>query len=127
MNVLASAAWNADDLDDALQLARQAGQIPDIPPKIARKLGHLLAAVLADAGNLPAAGRACAATLAQARDAGDLNTLGYLLPLMADLHLHATSRPLTWPARSAVPGTRRTRWRSFSGSGQPRPPTWPPN
>jgi hypothetical protein len=116
MNVLASAAWNAGDLDDA----RQAGQIPDIPPKIARELGHLLAAVLADAGDLPAAGRTCAATLAQARDAGDLNTLGYLLPLMADLHLHATSRPLTWPARSAVPGTRRTRWLAWAGA--PLPP-----
>ena len=89
MNVLVIAAWNAGDLDHALQLARQAGQIPDIPPKIARELGHLLAGVLADAGDLPAAGQACAATLTQARDAGDVNTLGYLLPLMADLELQA--------------------------------------
>ena len=57
--------------------------------KIARELGHLLAGVLADAGDLPAAGQACAAALAQARDASDLNSLGYLLPLMADLDLQA--------------------------------------
>ena len=88
-NVLVVAAWDAGDLDGALQLARQAGQMPDIPPKIARELGHLLAGVLADAGDLPAAGQACAAALAQARDASDLNSLGYLLPLMADLDLQA--------------------------------------
>jgi hypothetical protein len=34
--------------------------------------GHLLAAFLAEAGDLAAAEEACAATLAQARDAGDL-------------------------------------------------------
>ena len=89
MNCLAIAAWNAGDLDDALQLVRQAGQIPDIPAKIARERGFLLAGVLADAGDLAAAEQACAAALAQARDAGDLNSLGYLLPLMADLDLLA--------------------------------------
>ena len=72
-----------------MQLARQAGQIPDIPGTAARVCGYLLAAVLAEAGDLAAAEQACAATLAQARDAGDLYTLGEVLPVMADLDLRA--------------------------------------
>ena len=72
-----------------LQLARQAAQIPDIPGTAARACGYLLAEVLAEAGDLAAAEQACAATLAQARDAGDLNSLGELLPVMADLDLRA--------------------------------------
>ena len=86
---LGIAASYAGDLDDAVQLARQAGQIPGIPGPAARLCGYLLAAVLAETGDLAAAGQACAATLAQARDAGDLNVLGGLLPIMADLDLRA--------------------------------------
>ena len=51
--------------------------------------GYLLAAVLADAGDLAAAEQACAAALAQALDAGDMNNLGELLTIMADLDLRA--------------------------------------
>jgi hypothetical protein len=51
----------AGNLDDAVQLARQAGQIPDIPGTAARMCGHLLAAALAGAGDLAAAEQACAA------------------------------------------------------------------
>ena len=83
------AAWYAGDLDDAAQLARQAGQIPDIPGTAARACGFLLAAMLAEAGDLAAAEQACAATLARARDAGDLYSLGGLLTVMADLDLRA--------------------------------------
>ena len=86
---LVIAAWYAGDLDEAAQLARQAGQIPDIPGTAARVCGYLLAGALAEAGDLAAAEQACAATLAQARDAGDLNNLGELLPIMADLDLRA--------------------------------------
>ena len=89
LNGLVIAAWYAGDLDDAAQLARQGGQIPDIPGTAARMCGYLLAGVLAEAGDLAAAEQACAATLAQARDAGDLYTLGELLPIMADLDLRA--------------------------------------
>ena len=64
-------------------------QIPDIPGTDLRGLGYLLAGVLAEAGDLAAAEQACAATLAQARDAGDLITLGDLLRIMADLDLRA--------------------------------------
>ena len=86
---LVIAARYAGDLDDAVQLARQAGQIPDIPGTAARMCGYLLAAALAEAGDLAAAEQACAATLAQARDAGDMYTLGELLTVMTDLDLRA--------------------------------------
>ena len=88
-NGLVIAASSAGDLDDAARLARQAGQIADIPRGSARVSGYLLARVLAEAGDLAAAEQACAAALAQARDAGDLNNLGELLTIMADLDLRA--------------------------------------
>ena len=88
-NALAIAAWSAGDLDDAAQLARQAGQIPGIPGTASRVCGYLLAGALTEAGDLAAAEQACAATLASARDAGDLSALCDLLPIMADLVLRA--------------------------------------
>ena len=88
-NGLVIAASSAGDLDDAARLARQAGQIAHIPRGSARVSGYLLATVLAEAGDLAAAEQACAAALAQAQDAGDLNNLGELLTIMADLDLRA--------------------------------------
>jgi predicted ATPase/DNA-binding CsgD family transcriptional regulator len=89
MSALSIATMYAGDLDDAARLARQAGQIPDITGTAARVCGYQLAAVLAEAGDLPAAEQACATTLARARDAGDLNILGSVLPVMAHLDLRA--------------------------------------
>jgi DNA-binding CsgD family transcriptional regulator len=86
---LVLAASYAGDLDGAVQLARQAGQIPDIPGTAARLCGFLLAVTLAEAGDLAAAEQACAATLAGARDAGDAYNLDGLLSVMADLDLRA--------------------------------------
>ena len=86
---LAIAASYAGDLADAVQLARQAGQIPDTPRVAARVCGYQLAAFLAEAGDLAAARQAGADTLAQARDAGDLHALGMVLPVIADLDLRA--------------------------------------
>ena len=77
------------DLDEAVQLARQSMQIPDIPGTGLRCHGYLLAGALAAAGDLAAAEQACAATLAQARDAGDMIILGDLLRIMAELDLRA--------------------------------------
>jgi predicted ATPase/DNA-binding CsgD family transcriptional regulator len=88
-NALAIAASYAGDPGDAAQLARQAGQVPGIPRLTARMCGHLLAAFLADAGDLAAAGQACAAALTEARDAGDLFALDWVLPVMADLDLRS--------------------------------------
>ena len=86
---LAVAAYSTGDLDDALRLVRQGGQIPGISGWATRIGGYLLAGVLAEAGDPAAAEQAGAATLAQARDAGDTDTLGDLLRIMADLDLRA--------------------------------------
>jgi DNA-binding CsgD family transcriptional regulator len=79
----------AGDLDEAARLARWGGQIRGITRGAARMCGYLLAGALAEAGDLPAAGQACAAMLTQSRDAGDLNVLSGILPVMADLDLRA--------------------------------------
>ena len=87
---LSIAAYDGDDLDSAVQLARQAGQITaDIPGWIARLRSYFLTEVLTAAGDLPAAERVCAAGLAQSREAGDLWNLVGLLPKMATLDLRA--------------------------------------
>ena len=83
---LSVAAYDADDLGSAVQLARQAEQIPaDIPGWIVRWCSYILTMVLTDAGDLPAAERICAAGLARSRDAGDLWTQARLLIRMAIL------------------------------------------
>ena len=89
LNGLVIAASYGGDLDDAAQLARQAMQIPDVPGTGYRVSGYLLAGALAEAGDLAAAEQACAATLASAREAGDVYNLSGLLPIMADLALRA--------------------------------------
>jgi non-specific serine/threonine protein kinase len=86
---LALAALYAGEVDEAAQLARQAGQIPDVPGTAGRLCGFLLAAALTEAEDLAGAGQAGAATLAWARDAGDAYSLDALLTVMADLDLRA--------------------------------------
>ena len=83
---LAVAAHFVGDLEGAVQVARQAEQIPaDIPGHIARLCSVLLTHVLTVAGDLTAADRICAAGLAQSRDAGDLQNQVRLLTRMAIL------------------------------------------
>ncbi len=83
---LAFAADFVGDLEAAVQLARRAEQIPaDIPGHIARLCSVLLTHVLTASGDLAAADRICAAGLAQARDAGDLQNQARLLTKMAIL------------------------------------------
>ncbi len=78
------------DHDEAVRLARQAGQITaGIPGGLARLCSSVLTIVLAGAGNLAEAERAGAAGLAQARDAGDLYNQVLLLPRIAELDLRA--------------------------------------
>ena len=87
---LSLVASDADDLDSAVQLARQAEQIPaDIPGWIARICSYIVTVVLIEAGDLAAAERVCAAGLARSRDAGDLWNLADLLTQMAILDLQA--------------------------------------
>ncbi len=77
--------------DEAVRLARQAGRqiTAGIPGGFARACSYVLTIVLADAGDLPEAARAGAAGLARARDAGDLQNEGALLPRIVDLDLRA--------------------------------------
>jgi hypothetical protein len=87
---LSLSAYYADDHDEAVRLARQAGQITaGIPGPLARLCSSALTIVLADAGDLAAAERVGAACLARARDAGDLWNQAILLPRIADLDLRA--------------------------------------
>ena len=78
----------AGDHDDAVRLARQAGQIAaGVPGSLARMCSGVLSIVLADAGYLIEAERVGAACLVRARDAGDLWNQAVLLPRIVDLDL----------------------------------------
>jgi predicted ATPase/DNA-binding CsgD family transcriptional regulator len=90
LGVLSLAAVDAGDLDGAVQLARQAGQVPgDIPGWVARDRSGCVTIALTEAGDLAAAWHACAAGLARSRDAGDQGSMADLLTLMAMLDLLA--------------------------------------
>ena len=90
---LAALSFDADYAghhDEAVRLARQAGQITaGIPGWLARMCSYVLTIVLADAGDLAEAERVGAAGLARARDAGDLWNQAVLLPRIVDLDLRA--------------------------------------
>jgi predicted ATPase/DNA-binding CsgD family transcriptional regulator len=83
-------AYYAGDHDEAVRLARQAGQITaGIPGALARLCSSVLTVVLAGAGDLAASRRAGVEGLAWARDAGDLWNQAVLLPRIVDLDLRA--------------------------------------
>jgi non-specific serine/threonine protein kinase len=85
---LTTTAFYAGDLEGAVQLGRQAGQITaDIPGSIARYCSYILADALTEAGDPATAERICADGLARSRDAGDLWNLARLLTQMAILDL----------------------------------------
>jgi predicted ATPase/DNA-binding CsgD family transcriptional regulator/DNA-binding XRE family transcriptional regulator len=89
---LAVAVFRAGDLDSALQLAMKAEQTSvNIPGWIAglRRISVFLTLVLTEAGELTAAGRACAAGLDRARETGDSWIQMRLLVQMAMLDLRA--------------------------------------
>jgi non-specific serine/threonine protein kinase len=87
---LAIAAQYAGDLDGAVRLAGQAGQITaGIPGSIARWCSYVLAGALMEAGDLAAAEAACAVALAQARDVGDVQNQAILLSGTVTLDLAA--------------------------------------
>jgi predicted ATPase/DNA-binding CsgD family transcriptional regulator len=88
LGTLSWAASFGGDHGSAVRLARQAEQVQaDIAGSVARIAGYFLTRVLAEAGELAAAERVCAAGLARSRDAGDVKTSGDLLILMAMLQL----------------------------------------
>jgi DNA-binding CsgD family transcriptional regulator len=83
-------ADNAGDHDEAVRLARRAGQITaGIPGSLTRRCNYVLTSVLAGAGDLAEAARVGAAGLARARDAGDVRNQALLLPRIVDLDLRA--------------------------------------
>jgi predicted ATPase/class 3 adenylate cyclase/DNA-binding CsgD family transcriptional regulator len=83
---LSLAARVGGDLSGAVRLARQAAQIPaDIPGRTARFGSLVLAYALTDVGDLAAAERVCAASLARSREAGDLLNVPELLQEIAKL------------------------------------------
>jgi tetratricopeptide (TPR) repeat protein len=87
---LAMAAAAADDLGEAVRLARQAEQVPgDIIPSTARLCRMALTEALRQADDFAAAERVCAAALAASREAGDLFSLPNQLWWMALLDLQA--------------------------------------
>jgi predicted ATPase/DNA-binding CsgD family transcriptional regulator len=87
---LSIVAQFADDRDGAIQLARQAEQIPaDVPGTRARVCSYVLTSALIAAGDLATAERVCADGLARSRDADDLWNLETFLMQMAILDLQA--------------------------------------
>jgi predicted ATPase/DNA-binding CsgD family transcriptional regulator len=93
LGCLSVAAWNAGDRDGALQLARQAQQLPgDIAGVLQRGVSQLITMVLAEVGDMAAAEQACAAGLAWCRDTGDLTALAGQLRnrVILDLRAHRT-------------------------------------
>ena len=87
---LSSAAWASDDLDSAVQLARQAAQITvGVPGSLARLSSYGLTGMLITAGDMAGADAVCAAELVRSREAGDMLSLWGLLPQMVILDLHA--------------------------------------
>src|ERR1700753_4093100 len=89
LGVLAFAARGSDDLNQAVQFARQATQITDgVPGWYVRWSGYVLTSTLVIAGDLSTANEICASALARSRDAGDVVNQWFLLPWMVILDLH---------------------------------------
>jgi DNA-binding CsgD family transcriptional regulator len=87
---LAVAAYFVGDLDQAVELAGQAEQVPaDLPGQLARLRSIFVADVLMASGDLAEAERVCTAGLAQARDVGDTQNLARVLTLMAMLEIRS--------------------------------------
>jgi predicted ATPase/DNA-binding CsgD family transcriptional regulator len=83
-------AQASDDLDGAVQLARQAARITaGVPGAGIRWCSYVLTGALIAAGDLAAADDVCAAGLARSRDAGDVFNQWGLLPYMVFLDVHA--------------------------------------
>jgi non-specific serine/threonine protein kinase len=88
---LSVATWHGGDRDGAFLLARQAQQLPgDVAGALQRGVSQLITMILAEAGDMAAAERACAAGLAWSRQAGDLTALAGQLRnrVILDLRSH---------------------------------------
>jgi len=82
---LGIAASYSGDNDGAIELIRRQQQITGGVPAVYRAGGTVLIFALIGTGDLAGAESACAAALAQCRDAGDMTKMASLLNLTADL------------------------------------------
>ena len=82
---LGIAASYSGDNDGAIELIRRQQQITGGVPAVYRAGGTVLIFALIGTGDLAGAESACAAALAQCRDAGDVTKMASLLNLTADL------------------------------------------
>jgi predicted ATPase/DNA-binding CsgD family transcriptional regulator len=90
LGTLSFIALSSDNLDGAVQLARQAAQITaGVRGRSVRWCSYVLTGALIAAGDLAAADHACAEGLARSREADDLFSRLGLLPNMAILDVHA--------------------------------------
>jgi DNA-binding CsgD family transcriptional regulator/tetratricopeptide (TPR) repeat protein len=90
LGVLSFAARGSEDMDRAVQFARQAAQITDrVPGSYVRWSSYVLTGTLIMAGDMAAADEVCAAGLTRAREASDVTSQWGLLPQMVLLDLHA--------------------------------------
>jgi len=113
---LAIAALYAGDLDRAVRLARQGGQITaGVPGLVARWCRYVLAGALLEAGDLAAAETICEAALARARDVGDLwNQTGLLARMVIlDLETGRLQDAAAHLRESLRLDTRIGKWREF--------------
>ena len=90
LSALSITARSRDDIDHAVQLARQAAQITaGVPGVCLRWCSYVLTGALILAGDLADADDVCAAGLARSRDAGDVFNQWSLLPCMVLLDVFA--------------------------------------
>ena len=90
LSALSIAARSRDDMDHAVQLARQAAQITvGVPGVCVRWCRYVLAGALILAGDLAGADDVCEAALAWSRDVGDVFNQWSLLPAMVLLDVFA--------------------------------------
>ena len=90
LSVLSLVAFLGGDSVGAVQLATQAERLSaGLYDPTSRGCGYILTTVLIEVGDLAAAERTCTAGLVDARDAGDLWSLGNLLEKMVVLDLNA--------------------------------------
>ena len=91
LGALSVAAAASDDLDGAVQFARQAAAqvTAGVPGSLVRWSSYVLTRALIMAGDMASADQVCAAGLARSRDAGDVMNQWGQLPHMVTLDLHA--------------------------------------
>jgi DNA-binding CsgD family transcriptional regulator len=89
LRILGIGAWYSGDSDRAVQLIRQQQVVAGLPASMARRGSAVLIFALMGAGDMAGAESACAAAVAQCRDAGDTNSLPSLLMVLADLDVQA--------------------------------------